>query len=329
MKTNIGHLEGCAGLAGLIKTVLVLEKGQIPPLAGFEKPNPRLKLEEWHVALPEHLVPWPNTGLRRASVNSFGYGGANAHVIVDDAEHFLQLHGLTEPRQGVIDSSRSDSDESNEFSLIPTPIADADFGLVPTAIADEGISNSDHKLFIFSSADQAGLQRIASSYSTFLEEDFDSFDWRTFMSDLAYTLASRRSLLDHRSFVVTDSGLDLIKQLRDGLPKRRRVAKTDNTFFVFSGQGAQWPTMGRELMTYHVYAQSLLKAQTTLLDLGSPWSLVKELFASKESSRIDSPEFSQPLCTALQLALVDLLKTWGVQPRSVVGHSSGEIGTNT
>ena len=74
VKTNIGHLEGCAGLAGLIKAVLVVEQGEIPPLAGFEKANPMLKVDEWKIALPEKLTPWPLPGLRRASVNSFGYG---------------------------------------------------------------------------------------------------------------------------------------------------------------------------------------------------------------------------------------------------------------
>jgi hypothetical protein len=74
VKTNIGHLEGCAGLAGLIKATLVVERGQIPPLAGFEKANPRLRLKEWRIALPESLTPWPTSGTRRVSVNSFGYG---------------------------------------------------------------------------------------------------------------------------------------------------------------------------------------------------------------------------------------------------------------
>jgi hypothetical protein len=74
VKTNIGHLEGCAGLAGLIKAALVVERGQIPPLAGFEKANPRLRLKEWKIALPTTLISWPNTGIRRVSINSFGYG---------------------------------------------------------------------------------------------------------------------------------------------------------------------------------------------------------------------------------------------------------------
>lgn len=78
IKTNIGHTEGCSGLAGIIKTVLCLEKGVLPPNAGFENLNPKLQLAEWKIALPLTAMPWPRTGLRRASVNSFGYGGANA-----------------------------------------------------------------------------------------------------------------------------------------------------------------------------------------------------------------------------------------------------------
>jgi acyl transferase domain-containing protein len=122
VKTSLGHLEGCAGLAGLIKTVLVLENGKIPPPAGFQKPNPRLKLDEWHVALPTELVTWPNSGLRRASVNSFGYGGANAHVVIDDAYHFLQQHhALESQRCEPAGSQPSGSDDRSDFSLVPTP----------------------------------------------------------------------------------------------------------------------------------------------------------------------------------------------------------------
>ncbi|ORX96602.1 hypothetical protein BCR34DRAFT_497625 [Clohesyomyces aquaticus] len=311
VKTNIGHLEGCAGLAGLIKTVLILENGKIPPLAGFEQANPRLKLDEWNVILPERLFAWPNSGLRRASINSFGYGGANAHVIMDDAPNYLEESELQELHQTV--ECGFDSDETSQSSVLP-------------AIAEcSGVTGPEHKLFIFSSADQTGLQRLATIYLAFLENECDSFLCPKFIMNLAYTLASRRSFLDHRSFVVASSRLELIQQLQDGLPKRRRIAKSNNTLFIFSGQGAQWPNMGKELITYHTYRESLERSQSALLELGSPWRLIEELFAFKERSRIDSPEFSQPICTALQLALVDLLNSWGVIPKSVVGHSSGEI----
>ena len=77
VKTNIGHLEGCAGLAGLLKTILCLENGVIVPSLNFENPNPKLRLDEWGLKIPTKTIPWPTNGLRRASVNSFGYGGTN------------------------------------------------------------------------------------------------------------------------------------------------------------------------------------------------------------------------------------------------------------
>lgn len=80
VKSNLGHLEGASGIAGVIKTILTLENGAIPAVAEFETPNPRLRLDEWRLQIPSTLTPWPTDGLRRASVNSFGYGGTNAHV---------------------------------------------------------------------------------------------------------------------------------------------------------------------------------------------------------------------------------------------------------
>ena len=90
VKSNIGHLEGAAGIAGVIKAVLALEHGMVPGVAEFETPNSRFRLDEWNVRIPSELMRWPTSGLRRASVNSFGYGGTNAHVILDDAMNYLK-----------------------------------------------------------------------------------------------------------------------------------------------------------------------------------------------------------------------------------------------
>lgn len=88
VKSNVGHLEGAAGIAGLLKSVYVLERGIIPPNIWFEKANPKI-LDEWNFKFPVEPTLWPQRGLRRASVNSFGYGGSNAHIVLDDALHFL------------------------------------------------------------------------------------------------------------------------------------------------------------------------------------------------------------------------------------------------
>lgn len=89
IKSNTGHLEGSAGLAGVVKAVMILEKGVIPPNALFEKMNPDIDADFYHVKVPTECIPWPQEGLRRVSVNSFGFGGSNSHVILDDAYHYL------------------------------------------------------------------------------------------------------------------------------------------------------------------------------------------------------------------------------------------------
>jgi acyl transferase domain-containing protein len=94
VKSNIGHLEGSTGIAAVIKTVLVLEKATIPPNIWFEKPNPSIRVDEWNIKFPLEPTPRPSEGIRRASVNTFGYGSSNAHVVLDDAYNYMKLHGL-------------------------------------------------------------------------------------------------------------------------------------------------------------------------------------------------------------------------------------------
>jgi acyl transferase domain-containing protein len=200
----------------------------------------------------------------------------------------------------------------------------------------EDLNQLPNRLFVFSSADQSGLSRLSNAYASTLDGELQAENTMIDLTttafshistdNLAFTLASRRSALDHRTFVVSNSIIDLNVQLKGRLPALRRTAKNNNVFYIFTGQGAQWATMGKELITHRAYAQSLETSQTSLDMLGCTWSLQQELFATEEHSQIDSPAFSQPLCTALQIALVDLLRTWGIRPKSVVGHSSGEIG---
>ena len=94
LKTNIGHLEGVAGIAALLKVLLVLERGVILPNIWFEKSNPKIPLDRWSIQFPLEATAWPDDGLRRASISAFGYGGSNAHVIVDDALHYLEAYNI-------------------------------------------------------------------------------------------------------------------------------------------------------------------------------------------------------------------------------------------
>ena len=323
VKTNIGHLEGCAGLAGLLKTVLCLENGVIAPSLNYENPNPKLRLDEWKLQVPTKTIAWPTTGLRRASVNSFGYGGSNAHCVIDDAYHYLKLRGLigntvtisgpsltpdseTYPDSGL--GSMNDSPRSEEPKYFP--------------------EKYEHpRLFVLSSPEQGSLQRQASSLAQYISDKVSnkSILADSFLSDLAYTLANRRSLFQWRAAFHASTAEELLTALTRRI-QSGRAAKAPKVGFVFTGQGAQWYAMGRELVAYEVYSQSIQNADKCLKELGAEWSLSAELMASKEDTLVNMSKYSQPLCAAVQMALVDLLKHWGITAAAVCGHSSGEIG---
>ena len=312
VKTNVGHTEGTAGLAGVIKAVLAVEKGIIPANAGFENLNPKLRLKDWRLALPMETMTWPTSGLRRASVNSFGFGGSNAHIILEDAHHYLESHELSGNHATYYDDgSDHDSGVSME-SASSTPDSEAG-------------SNHRNKLFVFSAHDQNGIQRISSSFSDFLRAASKrGLPNPMYFDDLAHTLISRRTHFDFRCYAVSSS----VKALADRvgtLPKITRVSQHDNVILVFTGQGAQWPAMGRQLLRNPVFKKSMLDSQSFLESFGCTWNGI-DILSDPDGKRIDIPEYCQPICTMLQVALVDLLSHWGIKPKATVGHSSGEIG---
>ncbi|KAL5323100.1 hypothetical protein ACEPPN_007628 [Leptodophora sp. 'Broadleaf-Isolate-01'] len=310
VKTNLGHLESAAGMAGMMKTVLAMEHGVIPKIVGLNNLNAKLKLDEWGLKLNKKLISWPATasGIRRASVNSFGYGGANAHAIVDDAKTYLETHSL----------------QGNHSSFV-LPGTNTIFSADISSNEQGTLFPSIPKLLILSSPEQTGVGRLAETYAVHFEEAFNAkveYD----MGDLAYTLGERRTIFDWRTFSVSGSLGELRESLKQGLQKPRRAMRTPTCAYVFTGQGAQYAKMGRELLQNSVFRQSLEQANEYLASLGCSWSVIEELNKSEESSRVNQPEVSHPLCTILQVALVSLLEHWGVSPKAVIGHSSGEIG---
>ncbi|KAL1845792.1 Type I Iterative PKS [Diaporthe australafricana] len=322
VKTNIGHTEGASGLAGVIATVLSLENGQIPANAGWENLNPKLRLDDWRVALPVQgplAMRWPTLGLRRASVNSFGYGGANAHVILDDAHHYLSSRGLKGNHQ-------------TETALSLDPGSDSGIGShVSSEIDDEDEDESQKQLlFVFSSSDQAGHKRFSHAYQKYVQQLLNASKTlhpsviQDRLTGVAHTLSTRRSTLGYRTYTTAASLDDLQEKLEKGLPKLGRAAKKGSAIWVFTGQGAHWPTMGLELLSHPVFRDSIHKTQEFLEKSNCEWNVLEEL-ERLDSKRLDLPAFSQPMCTAVQIALVDMLFFCGVKPRAVVGHSSGEI----
>lgn len=297
VKTVIGHTEGTAGLAGVIKASLALQHGVIPPNLHFNSLNPSIEPFYGHVLrVPTATVPWPSVVSgqpRRASVNSFGFGGANAHAI-------LESYNGNEASPAY--QSDGGSDDS---SIVGTP-------------------------FVLSANSQRSLKATSSLYSNYLRENRS-----TSLHDLSWMLYSRRSVLPVRASLVATDVEGLISQLdatseaaNPGLqPIAASSSEKPQILGIFTGQGAQWAAMGRELIQHSDFAMSrLVMLDRLMMELPvqdrPSWSLVKTIM---DGSDLSQAAMSQPLCTAIQILLVDLLHAAGVSFSAVVGHSSGEI----
>ncbi|KAI1756989.1 polyketide synthase [Xylaria castorea] len=302
IKTNVGHSEGASGIESVIKCILTVENGIIPANAWFKKANPKIPMEKWHFNFVTKALPWPRTenGVRRASINSFGVSGTNAHIVMDDALSYLRERGCNAPHKTV------------ETPQLPHKDGDS------SSLTNRSSALNSPQLFVLSSHDQDGISRLCNVYKQSLPLIKDS------LYDLSYTLAMKRTRFNWRAAIVADS----LASLRDALSEKQqttRLPAETGLGIVFTGQGAQWARMGLELVHFPVFKKSIEAADKYLSTLGSSWSALNELEKSADQSKVNEAELSQPLCTILQVALVDLLTSWGVTGRAVAGHSSGEI----
>ncbi|KAK8122918.1 hypothetical protein PG984_011588 [Apiospora sp. TS-2023a] len=316
-KASIGHTEATAGLASVIRSVLILESGLIPPNIYLTQLNPNLRLEEWNLEVPTQPTPWPSDcEFRRISVCSTGYGGTNAHAILDEPRHYLRTSGLLDDKTQVARSpSWAKTDQQAQTS--------------PGAI---GSASSHPKRFLItlSSNHEKGVQAQLSSLAQWCST-VEETDSKYVLADLAYTLDQRRSQLIWRTSLTASSipELKVAAEIaaKGAVSNIKRALVDAGLCFVFTGQGAQWPEMGKQLyLESAAFRASIDAAQQYFGDvLHCSWSAVDELFRGEAKSCIDQHAFSQPLTTVLQMALVDLLEEWNVKPDWIIGHSSGEI----
>ncbi|KAK8014373.1 hypothetical protein PG990_007669 [Apiospora arundinis] len=330
LKSNIGHLEGGSGTAQVIKAIFMLEQGQIPPSLYYEKPNPHIPMDDWNLRVPTELTPWPADGLRRISINSFGYGGTNAHCILDDAYHYLKERRIAGNHNvKVADGSSPAISEDSGVSL-SEPIGPLTLRNTDT----ESETEPDKamalfpRLLIWSSNEKEGVYRTCAAHASYLKSKFAELEAKhksEVFSKLIRTLHARRSRLPWKSFSIVNS-LNVVGTLEGSIvePVRSSGEKLP-LIFIFTGQGAQWYAMVRQLFSVPVFRKRMNEADAYMKSLGASWSLTAELYRDQDDTRLGLAHISQPACIALQVALVDLLRQWKVVPDSVIGHSSGEI----
>ncbi|XDG06152.1 hypothetical protein ABKA04_005767 [Annulohypoxylon sp. FPYF3050] len=296
IKTVIGHLEGNAGLVGVLKASLVVQHGMIPPNMHFQTLNPNIEPFYEPLCVPTSLCQWPKlpSGVpRRASVNSFGFGGTNAHAIIESWDGQA-------------------AKEETEDTCVYGP-------------------------FTISAKSEIALYRFIRSLSQVIK-----ISDGIILAALSWTLQSRRTVFPFRASFSAQNKDDLIAKMERAISmpsktdlyslttKAKKISSGNpiQILGIFTGQGAQWPTMGAYLYKRSAsFRQTIDELELVLNDIpnGPSWSLSEELLASPECSKVFSAEIAQPLCTSLQIALIDLLKTSGIFFKAVIGHSSGEI----
>ncbi|KAI0817254.1 PKS-NRPS hybrid [Xylaria sp. FL0064] len=299
IKTVIGHTEGTAGLAAVIKASLAIQAGVVPPNMLLSNINPKIKPFWGNVQILSSAQKWPKLvegGVRRVSVNSFGFGGANCHAILESYE----------PPKAILCR-----EPSNSTATCFTP-------------------------FLFSAATEGTLTARIEKYRDYLASGNVAAAAR--LQDLSLTLSNRRSTMAWRAVIpATNDVNELIKKLDDctDFTSEPSGSKTKGSkpriLGVFTGQGAQWPRMGAELLERSPAASKILarldKSLQALPSRDRPtWSLRDQLLADPSSSSVGMASISQPVCTAVQVILVDMLKAAGIEFSAVVGHSSGEMG---
>ncbi|HVR08910.1 MAG TPA: beta-ketoacyl synthase N-terminal-like domain-containing protein, partial [Thermoanaerobaculia bacterium] len=291
VKTNVGHLEAAAGVAALIKTVLALRHGMLPPTLHFSRPNPALALAGSPFFVNTALAGWPASGApRRAVVNSLGFGGTNACVVLEEAPQASSRRERRRP-WGLLRLSAH------------TPRA---------------------------------LDQLAGRFELWLGESGERGAVPPELADVCFTAANGRSELAERAAVVGASSAELRLALADlrsrgagqpPVPARHARAgrrQAPRVAFLFTGQGAQHPGMGRQLFEHEPVFRRTLETCDEIVGDQLPARLLAAIHGDGAAAALAETRWAQPALFALEVALAELWRSWGIEPALVLGHSIGE-----
>ncbi|MDF5715348.1 MAG: aminotransferase class III-fold pyridoxal phosphate-dependent enzyme [Rhizonema sp. NSF051] len=285
VKTNIGHLEAAAGIAGLIKTVLSLQHKEITPHLHLQQLNPYISFQGTPFSIPTEHQPWiAGTEKRLAGVSSFGFGGTNCHVILEEAP-------------------------------------------AVTCVASD-LERKMHLLTLSTKSENALLE-LTQSYV-----DFVMLHPEARLADICFTANVGRSHFNHRLAIVSESTTQLIEQLNAFTTGKQasgvingtvEIANPPKIVFLFTGQGSQYHGMGRKLYETQPTFRKTLQQCDQLLKPYLEQSLLEILYGTTETSHLlNETAYTQPALFALEYALAELWRSWGIVPDVVIGHSVGE-----
>lgn len=286
VKSNVGHLEPASGMAGLVKTILALKHQALPPSLHFNTPNPHIDFSGLNLKVVTEYTDLPTQANKPlvAGVNSFGFGGANAHALVQEYRQTEQLS--------------------------PSP----DSQILPP-------------LFL-SARSMSALRAMAGRYAELLINKTAGSYY-----DIAYAAVYRREQLEKRLVLQVDDvtqAAECLSRFAQGetveaITIEESLSQPGEVAFIYSGNGAQWIGMGKQLLAESERFAEILEGLDRSIEPLAGFSIITELQAPEEVSRLDDTTIAQPLLFAIQVALTTCLREQGIHPKAVCGHSVGEV----
>jgi iturin family lipopeptide synthetase A len=303
VKTNIGHLDSAAGIAGFIKTVLALKHRQIPPSINYHNPNPKIDFENSPFYVNQRLTQWDNGQIPlRAGVSSFGVGGTNVHVVLEE----WPAHRNTEP-------------------------------VTPDQEPREQMPGKEYRLILLSAHSRKSLEQAGKNLARHFKNNP-----HLNLADAAYTLQVGRKAFKHRQMLVCPSVEEAAAALSEHDPAKIHsfTAVNDNRkiFFMFPGQGSQYVNMGLELYQTEPIFRKEMDCCFEIVHTLTDYDIKETLYPASRQNRsngsnrsyttyksdIHQTEITQPVIFVIEYALAKLLMAWGFQPDAMIGHSIGE-----
>ncbi|WP_394823177.1 SDR family NAD(P)-dependent oxidoreductase [Pendulispora albinea] len=307
VKTNFGHLEGAAGISGLIKLILSLHHKTIPAHLHLKNRSEHVAFRDLPIEIPTSSAPWDVAlgKTRIGGVSSFGLSGTNAHIVVEEAAARPALAGP------VLASAEGEE----RAWLVPVSAKTADALRARARSWGEWLARgADADADAGAGADAAMGAGVA-------------------LSDVAYTASRRRAVHEHRLAVVASTRGELVERLgafaageaREGVAWAVASGRAPKVVFVYPGQGSQWVGMGQELRAREPVFREALEACAKAMGPYLDGSLLEELGAPEEKYHLTRIDRVQPMLFAMQVSLTALWRAWGVEPDAVMGHSMGEV----